>query len=71
MCAAAIRWSGFKELIYGTSAAKLADCEHARVGGARCRQERVWLTSVGLDHIPLAGLAVWEASYIFAHGTRR
>lgn len=67
MCASAIRWAGFKEVIYGTSIRTIAESELLSYCRA-CQQTRWWLVD-GRNQIYIPSSMVWEKSYSLGHAT--
>jgi tRNA(Arg) A34 adenosine deaminase TadA len=63
MCASAIRWAGFKEVIYGSSIKTIAKSKPITDPKARADFED------GRNQIYIPSTLIWEKSYSLGHAT--
>ena len=63
MCASAIRWAGFKEVIYGSGIKTIAESESDAEPGTRADLVD------GRNQIYIPSTMIWEKSYSLGHAT--
>lgn len=71
MCASAIRWAGFKEVIYGSSIRTIAESEYLRYSRPDCSVTVRTLIhpADGRNQIYIPSSLIWEKSYSLGHAT--
>ena len=68
MCMSAIRWAGFKEVVYATSIRKIAESEYSSSASVETLDTDL-LSSVGRNQIYIPSSHVLEKSYSLGHQT--
>lgn len=71
MCASAIRWAGFKEVIYGSSIRTIAESEYLRYSRPDCfvTVRTLIHPADGRNQIYIPSSLIWEKSYSLGHAT--